>query len=113
MKSAPPGENEADRLAALYRYRILDTPDEPEFDEITELAAEICGLPMALLSLVDASRRWFKRRVGLDVEQTGRGVSFCAIRQRPGLYSPPAAGAGFYLGLPPARAKQRAAGAVA
>ncbi|MBI2745791.1 MAG: PAS domain S-box protein [Burkholderiales bacterium] len=78
MTSAPVGENEADRLAALYGYRILDTQAEQEFDEITELAAQICGVPIALVSLIDADRQWFKSRIGLEAEQTARGVSFCA-----------------------------------
>jgi PAS domain S-box-containing protein len=83
MNSAPNGEQEADRLAALYRYRILDTPPEQEFDEITGLAAQICGVPIALVSLIDANRQWFKSRIGLETEQTPRSISFCAhaIRQ--------------------------------
>lgn len=70
-------DNEADRLAALYRYQILDTAPEAEFDDICELAAHICQAPVALVSMVDAGRQWFKSRVGLDVTETPRAGSFC------------------------------------
>ncbi len=70
--------NEAARLAALNRYEILDTPDELEFDDFTRLAAQICDTPIALVSLVDADRQWFKSRVGLSATQTPRAMSFCA-----------------------------------
>jgi PAS domain S-box-containing protein len=74
---------ESDRLAALARYAILDTTAEDAFDELVQLASTICGAPIALVSLVDATRQWFKARVGLDVSQTPREISFCthAIRQ--------------------------------
>ncbi len=78
MTTTPIVEHEAQRLAALHGYQILDTPAEQEFDEITELASQICGVPIALLSLLDADRQWFKSRVGLDMTQTARGISFCA-----------------------------------
>ncbi len=88
MTSAPIGEHEADRLAALHRYQILDTQAEQEFDEITELASQICGVPIALVTLVDAHRQWFKSRVGLEMTQTERSVSFCAhaIQQGPEIF---------------------------
>jgi PAS domain S-box-containing protein len=70
-------ENEGERLAALERYRVLDTTPEEAFDELVHLASTICGVPIALISLVDRSRQWFKARVGLDVEETPRSVSFC------------------------------------
>lgn len=69
---------EADRLAAVRRYRILDTEPEQRFDDLALLASQICGTPMALISLVDRDRQWFKARVGVEATETGRDVSFCA-----------------------------------
>ena len=78
-KSAPVmPENEAARLEALHRYRILDTEPERSFDDLTLLASHICGTPMALISLVDADRQWFKSRIGIAIGETARAVSFCA-----------------------------------
>ena len=76
--------NEADRLSALRKYRILDTDPERAFDDVTMLASQICGTPIALISLIDADRQWFKSRVGLTVAETSRSVSFCthAIKHR-------------------------------
>lgn len=71
-------EVEAARLRALARADILDTLPEQAFDDITALASQICGTPIALISMVDAQRQWFKSRVGLSVAQTGRDVAFCA-----------------------------------
>jgi anti-sigma regulatory factor (Ser/Thr protein kinase) len=70
--------NEAERLKALRQYRILDTKPEQAFDDLTLIAAQICGVPIALISLVDEDRQWFKSRVGLEVQETTRSVSFCA-----------------------------------
>ncbi len=70
--------NETQRLAALRRYDILDTPPEDAFDELTRLAAQICGTPIALVSFVDERRQWFKSRVGLEVTETPRDISICA-----------------------------------
>lgn len=83
-------EIEVERLSALARYRILDTEPEREFDDLTALAARICGTPIALMSLVDADRQWFKARFGLEALETPRAVSFCsrAIR-RDGLFVVP------------------------
>ncbi|MEY2976688.1 MAG: hypothetical protein RLZZ435_826, partial [Cyanobacteriota bacterium] len=77
MKKPPIPPHEADRLAALHRYEIVDTLPEQEFDDLTLLAAEICGTPIALISLVDSDRQWFKARVGLDATSTHRDLSFC------------------------------------
>ncbi|HEY0134892.1 MAG TPA: GAF domain-containing protein, partial [Nannocystis sp.] len=75
---APLPANENERLEALYRCGILDTEPEPSFDEIASLAGQLCATPMALVSLVDADRQWFKARVGLPATETPRDVSFCA-----------------------------------
>ena len=69
---------ESERLGALRRYRILDTDPERGFDDLTLLASHICGTPMALISLVDANRQWFKSRVGVDSAETSRAISFCS-----------------------------------
>jgi PAS domain S-box-containing protein len=69
---------ERDRLDALNRYSILDTAPQGEFDDIVALAAQICDMPMALISLVDDRRQWFKARIGLDASETPREVAFCA-----------------------------------
>ena len=75
--------NEEARLAALRRYRILDTEPEQRFDDLTMLASQICDTPISLITLVDSERQWFKSRVGLDVTETTRSVAFCthAIQQ--------------------------------
>jgi len=70
--------DELDRLSLLDALALLDTPPEPVFDRITRLASRLLGVPMALFSLVDADRQWFKSRVGLDAEQTPREHAFCA-----------------------------------
>ncbi len=66
------------RLRALRSYEVLDSAPEEAFDGLTRLAAEICGTPIALVSLVDADRQWFKSRLGLEQGETPRDVSFCA-----------------------------------
>jgi len=70
--------NEPERLAALRRYRVLDSPPERPFDDLAALAAEICRTPVALVTLVDADRQWFKARVGTEMTQTPRDISFTA-----------------------------------
>ena len=77
MQAALPA-NEAARLRALESYEILDTSPEQGFDDLALLASQICQTPIALMSLVDGGRQWFKSRVGLDVSQTPRELSFCA-----------------------------------
>ena len=71
-------QNETQRLSALHAYKILDTLAEQAYDDLTCLAAQICEAPIALISLVDRDRQWFKSRVGLNAEETSRKVSFCA-----------------------------------
>ncbi|AZB73239.1 sensor domain-containing diguanylate cyclase [Synechococcus elongatus] len=83
MLQCIPTRFEEQRLAALYRYSILDTPPEQYFDELTQLIAAICDVPIALISLVDSDRQWFKSKVGIEAESGPRSTSFCghAIHQ--------------------------------
>jgi len=76
--AAPKPINEAERLRALSEYRILGTRPEESYDNITNMAAMICHVPITLISLVDQSHQWFKSRVGFDQTETERDVSFCA-----------------------------------
>jgi sigma-B regulation protein RsbU (phosphoserine phosphatase) len=78
MKPAPIPTDESDRLSELKALNILDTPREPRFDRITELVADVFGVPMVFLTLVDGDRQWFKSTYGINVEATPRDVGFCA-----------------------------------
>jgi len=78
MQSAPIPDNERQRLDRLKQYRVLDTPPEEAFDRITRIIAETIEVPIALVSLVDSERQWFKSKVGLDADETSREVAFCA-----------------------------------
>lgn len=77
MTPAPVLANDAERLRVLRELLILDTPPEERFDRIVGFAAEEFDMPIALLSLVDEQRQWFKARVGLDACETSREISFC------------------------------------
>ena len=76
--NAPQPSDEKERLAALRSYHILDTDPEQEFDDITLLASRVCATPMAMISLIDEHRQWFKSKVGEIARESSRDVSFCA-----------------------------------
>jgi PAS domain S-box-containing protein len=78
MKHAVFPPQEAERLADLYRYEVLDTAPEKALDDLVHLAAFICQAPIALISLVDSDRQWFKSKIGLSATQTDRVIAFCA-----------------------------------
>ena len=71
-------ENESLRLQALHYYDILDTAAEKDFDDIVELASQLCETPISLVSLIDSDRQWFKARHGLEAHETPRDIAFCA-----------------------------------
>jgi diguanylate cyclase (GGDEF)-like protein len=75
---APLPVDEEKRLDALYQYQILDTADEQAYDDLVHLAATVCGTPIAMVSLIDRDRQWFKSRVGIEGREDPREASFCA-----------------------------------
>jgi signal transduction histidine kinase len=75
---APLPTNETDRLAALYSLGVLDSAPDTDFDDIVALASSVCGVPLSLVSLIDADRQWFLARVGTGLTDTSRELSFCA-----------------------------------
>jgi len=81
--STQKAENEKARLEALRRFEILDTAPEQGYDDIVKVAAHVMDTPIALVSLIDENRQWFKARLGLDVSETPREIAFCthAIQQ--------------------------------
>lgn len=77
-RTTPAPQKEAQRLRALADYHFIDSAPEVAFDDLTSLAAQICGCPMALVTCIDDRRQWFKSRVGVDLEETPREHAFCA-----------------------------------
>jgi GAF domain-containing protein len=75
---APPYHDEATRMVVLREYGVLDSLPEADFDDIAFLASYVCGTPMALVSLVDENRQWFKAKLGTEIAETSRDVAFCA-----------------------------------
>jgi len=83
-------EQEDQRLLALHRYQILDTPEDPAFDDIVEVASLICEAPVAVINFIDRNRQWFKSEKGLGIRETPLDVSICAHAiLQPGLFVVP------------------------
>ena len=78
VREIPYPVDESTRLTALLSADLLDTPAEDVYDEIVRAAAELCGAPISLVSLIDADRQWFKAKVGIEAEETPRDLAFCA-----------------------------------
>ncbi len=87
----PKLRDEKKRIASLHKLQLLDTPAEPAYDDIVQLAALICKVPIALITLLDENRQWFKARIGLSVQETPRSVAFCAhaVDRNDGLFLVP------------------------
>ena len=78
MIAPPLHPREEERLAALHRYRILDTDYEQAFDDLTYLASYICETPIATITLVDEKRQWFKSHIGVEKRESSREIAFCS-----------------------------------
>lgn len=74
----PVPENDKTRVSVLRNLNLLDSPNDPVFDDLALLASQICDAPIALISLVDTNRQWFKARVGLEIQETERSIAFCS-----------------------------------
>src|SRR6478735_5217771 len=79
MKSVVSSWSESDRLAVLNSFEILDTPREPAFDDIVTLATQLCDAPIALVTLIDRDRQWFKAESGICARETPRSLSVCSV----------------------------------
>jgi GAF domain-containing protein len=90
MATPIPIKNEAARVEALHKYAILDTEPEQAFDDLVLLASFVCKTPMAMISLVDEDRQWFKSKVGVSISETPREIAFCATAiQQPDVFIVP------------------------
>ena len=78
MQISPIPVNEASRILALHALKILDSQPEERFDRLTRMARRMFGVPIAVVSLVDTDRQWFKSRQGIDICETSRDISFCS-----------------------------------
>ncbi len=78
MTKAPFTDNEDERIISLKSYDLLDSLPEKEYDDITQLASEICGTSVSLITLIDDKRQWFKSAYGTEVKETPRDIAFCA-----------------------------------
>ena len=76
--NAPLPADEADRLRELETFRVLDTAQEQEYDDLVYLASQICGTPVAMMTLIDSDRQWWKSRIGESKTETPRDIAFCA-----------------------------------